>query len=345
MLGRKLLRRGWTGAVAGMLAAAAAVAAWCVVPASATAQTAPGSSAGQPWPSQPIRIVVPFAPGGSTDLSARLVAAGLQERLGGVPVLVENRPGAGATVGSQQVASSAPDGTTLVMSNVASHAISPALYRNVRYDPVRDFAHVALVVSNPSVWVVNPRSELRSLADVVRIARGGRGLDVATSGAGSSNHLLVVQFAALAHANLNHVPYRGAGPAMTDVIAGVVPMMSDSLPSAAAHIRQGSVRAIAMSSPARHPSFPEVPTFREQGFDLVSASWFGLSGPAGLPPAIVERLNREVRAVVSTPEARARFAEFGGTPGDLTAGGYTEFVRAEVARWGPLVRASGASVD
>jgi tripartite-type tricarboxylate transporter receptor subunit TctC len=301
-------------------------------------------AAQQSWPSQPIRIVVPFAPGGSTDLAARLVANGLQERLG-VPVLVENRAGAGATVGSQQVADSRPDGHTLVMSNVASHAISPVLYRNVRYDPVRDFTHIVLVVSNPSVWVTNPRTELRSLADVVRAARGGRGIDIATSGAGSSNHMLVVRFAELTSTNMNHVPYRGAGPAMTDVIAGVVPLMSDSLPSAAAHIRQGSVRALGMSSAARNPSFPDVPTFREQGFDLVSESWFGLSGPAGLPGPIVERLNAEVRAIVAAPEARARFAEFGGTPGELTAEGYAEFVREEHARWAPVVRASGAVVE
>jgi tripartite-type tricarboxylate transporter receptor subunit TctC len=316
-----------------------------VTGATAAAAVAPSDvPAQQPWPSQPIRIVVPFAPGGSTDLAARLVANGLQERLG-VPVVIENRPGAGASVGSQQVADSRPDGHTLVMSNVASHAISPTLYRNVRYAPVRDFTHIALVVSNPSVWVTNPRTELRGLADVVRAARGGRGIDIATSGAGSSNHMLVVRFAELTQANLNHIPYRGAGPAMTDVIAGVVPLMSDSLPSAAAHIRQGSVRALGMSSAARNPSFPDVPTFREQGFDLVSESWFGLSGPAGLPAPIVERLNAEVRAIVAAPETRARFAEFGGTPGGLTAEGYTEFVREEHARWAPVVRASGAAVE
>ncbi|MBX6374505.1 MAG: tripartite tricarboxylate transporter substrate binding protein [Acetobacteraceae bacterium] len=318
-----------------------------------SSQSLPGGAAASASPSTPqpsggglpIRIIVPFAPGGTTDLVARLIAAGMQERLGGTPVLVENRPGAGATVGSQAVAASPPDGTTLVMSNVASHAISPALYPNVRYDPVRDFTHIALVVSNPSVWVVNPRSELHSLADVVRVARARRGLDVATSGAGSSNHLLVVQFAQLAGVELNHVPYRGAGPAMTDTIAGVVPMMSDSLPSASAHIRQGSVRAIAMSSAERHPGFPDVPTFREQGFDLVSGSWFGLSGPAGLPPAIVERLSRVVRATVASPEVQARLIETGGTPGDMTPEAYTEFVRDEHARWAALVRASGARVD
>ncbi|BDG71433.1 Bug family tripartite tricarboxylate transporter substrate binding protein [Roseomonas fluvialis] len=297
------------------------------------------------WPSQPIRLVVPFAPGGTTDLVARLLAAGLQERLG-VSVVVENRAGAGATVGSEMVARAAPDGYTLVMSNIASHGISPSVYRGrIRYDAVADFAHIALVVSNPTVWVANPRAGIRTLADAAAKARGTGGLDVATSGAGSSNHLMVVRMGQLIGTELNHIPFRGAGPAMQAVIAGQVPMMSDSLPSAANHIRQGSVIAVAMASASRHPSFPDVPTFREQGFDLASDSWFGISAPAGTPAPIVERLNLESRAFLSTPEIVARLAELGGTPGDLTAQGYGEFVRREVALWAPLVQASGATPD
>ena len=304
-----------------------------------------GRAIAQSWPSQSIRIVVPFAPGGTTDLIARLVAAGLQERLG-VPVVADNRPGAGATLGSEQVARSAPDGYTLVMSNIASHAISPAVYGNrVRYDPVKDFAHAALVVTNPTVWVANPRSGIRTLAEAAAKARSAGGLDVATSGAGSSNHMTVVRMGQLLGKELNHIPFRGAGPAMQAVIAGQVPMMSDSLPSAAAHIRQGSVVAVGMVSAERHPSFPDVPTFREQGFDLASDSWFGLSFPAGTPPAIVERLNRETRTFLGNPDIRARFAELGGTPGNLTPEGYTEFVQREVALWAPLVQASGATAD
>jgi tripartite-type tricarboxylate transporter receptor subunit TctC len=304
-----------------------------------------GRAIAQSWPSQSIRIVVPFAPGGTTDLVARLVAAGLQERLG-VPVVADNRPGAGATLGSEQVARAAPDGYTLVMSNIASHAISPAVYGNrVRYDPVKDFTHAALVVTNPTVWVASPRSGIRTLADAAARARSANGLDVATSGAGSSNHLMVVRMGQLLGKELNHIPFRGAGPAMQAVIAGQVPMMSDSLPSASSHIRQGSVVAVGMASAQRHPSFPDVPTFREQGFDLASDSWFGLSFPAGTPAAIVERFNRETRTFLASPEVRARFAELGGTPGDLTPEGYTEFVQREVALWAPLVQASGATAD
>lgn len=310
-----------------------------------TAGQAAGSQGAGAWPSQPIRLVVPFAPGGTTDLVARLLAQGLQDRLG-QPLIIENRAGAGATVGSLAVAQAAPDGHTLLMSNIASHAIAPTLYRGLRYDAVRDFTHIALVIENPSVFVAAPRFPPSTLPEVARLAReDARGIDIASSGSGSSNHLLILQFGQATGARVNHVPYRGAGPAMTDVIAGVVPMMSDSLPSAAGHIRAGSVRALAISSAMRHPAFPEVPTFREQGIDLVSGSWFGLSGPAGMPETVTGRLIWAVAAVLAQPPLRARFAELGGAVGAPGPGGYRDFVAAEIARWAPLVQASGAQVD
>ena len=299
----------------------------------------------QSWPSQPIRLVVPYAPGGTTDLMARLVATPLAERLG-VPVILENRPGAGATVGSLMVAQSPPDGHMLVMSNTASHAICPALYPNIRYDAVRDFSHIALITQNPSVFVASPRSGIGSLADLAARHRASPGgLDMASSGAGSSNHMLIVLMGQALGREINHIPFRGAGPAMIAVIGGQVPLMSDSLPSAASHLRAGSVRGIAMSSAARHPAFPDVPTFREQGYDLVGTTWFGLSGPAGIPSAVVGRLNAEVRGALATPALQARFAELGGTPGAMTAAEYTDYVQREVEFWAPIVRASGAQLD
>ncbi len=297
------------------------------------------------WPTQSLRLVVPFAPGGTTDIVARLLATALGERLGQT-VVVENRPGAGATVGSLQVAGAAPDGNTLLMSNIASHGIAPSLYRGLRYDAVRDFTHIALIITSPSVWVANPRFPGRNLQDVIRLSKeGDRWLDIASSGSGSSNHLLIVKFGQVTGARLNHVPYRGAGPAMTDVIAGVVPMMSDSLPSSVGHLRQGSVRALAMAAEARHAAFPDIPTFREQGVDLASQSWFGLSAPAGAPPAVVARLEREVRAALDTPAVAERLAAIGATPGRLGAAAFTAFVAEDVARWAPVVQASGARVD
>ena len=310
----------------------------------ATSLFAPRVLRAQGWPSQPIRLVVPFAPGGTTDLMARLVATPLAGRLG-VPVILENRPGAGATVGSLMVAQSPPDGTMLVMSNIASHGIGPTLYPNIRYDAVRDFSHVALVTSNPSVFVANPRAGIASLADLAARHAQGTGIDMASSGAGSSNHLLIVLMGRALGREINHIPFRGAGPAMTAVVGGQVPLMSDSLPSAASHLRAGTVRGIAMSDVARHPAFPDVPTFREQGYDLVGTSWFGLSGPAGMPGHVVQRLNSEIRAVLATPELRARFAELGGTPGTMSAAEYTEHVRREVEFWAPIVRDSGAQPD
>ena len=212
-----------------------------------TALFAPHVLRAQSWPGQPIRLVVPFAPGGTTDLMARLVATPLAERLG-VAITIETRLGAGATVGSLMVAQAPPDGHTLLMSNIASHGIGPTLYPNIRYDAVRDFSHVALITENPSVFVANPRAEISNLADFAarHLGRAG-GLDMASSGAGSSNHMLIVLMGRALGREINHIPFRGAGPAMTAVIGGQVPLMSDSLPSAASHLRSGVVRGIAMS--------------------------------------------------------------------------------------------------
>ncbi len=295
------------------------------------------------WPNGPIRFVVPFAPGGTTDIMARRVGERLQARLG-VPVVPENRPGAGATVGSAAVAQAAPDGQTIVMSNIASHAISPSLYRNLRYDPVRDFAHIAMVTVNPSVMVANPRFEAQSLQAYIALAKRNPGrVDYATSGAGSSNHMIGVRLSLAAGIEINHIPYRGAGPAMTDVIAGVVGVMFDSLPSAASHIRAGSVNALAVSGAQRSPAFPQVPTFREAGVDIVSYSWFGVSAPAGTPAPIVERLNREIRASLAEPAVAQRLEELGGSTRDWSHAELTAFVAEEFATWATAVRANGAT--
>jgi tripartite-type tricarboxylate transporter receptor subunit TctC len=297
------------------------------------------------WPNQPIKLVVPFAPGGTTDLVARLVSNALGQKLG-QPIVIDNRPGAGATVGSELVARANGDGYTLLMSNIASHGVSPALYGNLRYDPIKDFQHIALVIQNPSVFVANKDSGITDLKSMFEAARkGAGGLDVGSSGIGSSNHLLIVQVGEMAKAPLNHIPFRGAGPAMTAVIQGTVPMMSDSLPSSAAHLKQGSVRGIAMASAERHPSFPDIPTFKEQGVDVVAASWFGLSAPASTPAAIVERINREVKAVLATDDMKTRFNELGGTAGNTTPAEYTRFIADELAHWAPVVKESGARAD
>lgn len=313
-----------------------ALAAAALVPAS-------GLRAQEAWPSRPIRFVVPYPPGGSTDVVGRLVGQALAEELG-QPIVIENRGGATATIGSQVVAQSKPDGYTLLLSNIASHAIAATLFRSLPYDPVKDFTHVALLVNTPTILVVNPSFPARDLQDIVRLSKEKEGgLDMASSGSGSSNHLLLVRFAELTGAKLNHVPYRGGGPAMTDVIAGTVPMMSDTLPSALPHLQAGSVRAIAVSGPERSELVPEVPTFREQGIDLINLPWYGLSGPAGMDAAIVRRLWEATRKVLASQELRSRLGEIGSIPGNMGPDEYTAFVREEMGRWAPVVRASGAT--
>jgi len=298
-----------------------------------------------PWPDRPVRFVIPYPPGGSTDVIGRLVGNALGQELG-QPVVIENRGGATATIGSLMVSQSRPDGYTLLLSNIASHAIAATLFRNLPYDPVRDFTHVALLVTTPTILVVNPAFPAHSLAEVVRLSQQAPGgLDMASSGTGSSNHLLLVRFAELTGAKLNHVPYRGGGPAMTDVIAGTVPMMSDTLPSALPHLRGGAVRALAVSGPERSPLVPEVPTFREAGIDLINLPWYGLSAPAGLEPGIRDRLASAISTALAAPALRARLAELGSEPGDMGPADYTRFVGEEAKRWAPVVKASGAQAD
>jgi tripartite-type tricarboxylate transporter receptor subunit TctC len=296
-----------------------------------------------PWPSKPIKLVVPYAPGGSTDVVGRVIAEYLGQRLG-QNIVVENRPGKGASIGTSQVAKAAPDGYTLLVSNISSFAIAPPLYGDLDYDPVKDFTHITLASFNPSVLVVNPSFPAKTLAEYVAYAKAHPDkLAFATSGPGSSNHILGTMLGLKAGIKLVHVPYRGAGPAMQDTIAGNVPSMFDSLPSAAPHIKAGKVRALAVSGVERNPSFPDVPTMKESGYpDLVSYSWFGLSGPARLPAPIVERLAKEMQLVLKDPAVIKRWQDIGAESSTKTPEEYTEFVKTELEKATAAVKASGA---
>jgi tripartite-type tricarboxylate transporter receptor subunit TctC len=301
------------------------------------------SHAEAPWPSKPIKLVVPYAAGGSTDVVGRVMAEYLGQRLG-QNIVVENRPGKGASIGTSQVAKAAPDGYTLVVSNISSFAIAPPLYGDLDYDPVKDFTHITLASFNPSVLVVNPSFPAKTLADYVAYAKANPDkLAFATSGPGSSNHILGTMLGLVSGTKLVHIPYRGAGPAMQDVIAGNVPSMFDSLPSAAPHIKAGKVRALAVSGEQRNPSFPDVPTMKESGYpDLVSYSWFGLSGPAKLPAPIVERLAAEMQVVLKNPDVIKRWQEIGAESSTMTPTEYTAFVKKELEKATAAVKASGA---
>jgi tripartite-type tricarboxylate transporter receptor subunit TctC len=307
----------------------------------AAALAAREASAQADWPNRPVRLIVPFAPGGTTDVLARLVAENLGPRLG-QPMVVDNRPGAGATLGAAAVASAAPDGYTLLMSNSSSHGVSPALYPNVPYNPMVDFTHVGLVAASPSVLVVTAAHPARSLAEFLDLARREGEIRFAVAGVGTSSHLAGVRLGAELGVPITAVPYRGAGPAMTDTIAGVVPAMLDSLPSAAQHFRSGSVRALGLTAAQRVPRYPDLPTMREAGVNLVSSAWFGLSGPKGLAPEIVSRLAGAMRAALQDPRMVERFEDLLGTPPpESTPEGYRDFVAAELAAFAPLVRAAG----
>lgn len=298
------------------------------------------------WPDRAVKIVVPFAPGGTTDIVARLLAAQLQERLG-QPFVAENRPGAGGTLAAGQVALAAPDGYTLVISNSASNGISPSLFENVRYDPLEDFAHIALAATTSNSMTVNARHEAKTVADLIAMAKASPdGLHYAHAGNGTTTHLLGLRFALAAGIKLNPVAYRGSGPAITDVVAGNVMLIFDGVPSSITQIRAGNLRALAVADPAPNPRLPGVPTFAQAGYaNLVSFSWFGLSAPKGTPPEIVALLNREVRAILAQPVIRARADELIADLADTSPDQYRQFIREELATWSAVVRATGATAN
>ncbi|MCX7962364.1 MAG: tripartite tricarboxylate transporter substrate binding protein [Burkholderiales bacterium] len=305
-----------------------------------------GPSAAQGWPARPVRIVAPYAAGGPIDVSARLLAGRLQESLG-QPVLVENRPGAGGNLGVDFVAKSVPDGHTLVIGAVATHAINPTL-TGVPYDPVRDFRHVALMVQVPNVLVVNLELPVTSVAELVALARARPGkLDFASGSTGSTGHLAGELFKQMTGTFMVHIPYKGAAPAVLDLLAGRVHLMFDNLASALPNIRAGKVRALAVTTKRRSSFLPELPTLDESGltgFDMTT--WWGVMAPAKTPQPVVDRLAAEIRAALEAPEVRERLRAMGSEPPAIrTPEEFTAFVAAEGRIYAELVRRSGAKPD
>ena len=300
----------------------------------------------QTYPAKPVRIIVPFAPGGTADTLGRIAAAKLTQSLGQTFV-VENRPGAGGLVGSEQASNSAPDGYTLVVSGVASHVIAPALAAKPPFDPVKDFTHIALFGGPPAVFGVHPSLPTKDLKAFVALAKSKpRELTYGSPGNGTQGHLMAELFRQRAGIDIVHVPYKGASIAVVDIVAGHIHAISTTLTTASAQIRAGRVRALAISSESRLADYPGVPTFRDAGYrDVVGTVWFSLSGPAGMPLDAVNRLNGEVRKVLELPDVRERLRPDGILPNQLDAKAFSAFMVAEVKRWGPIVRASGAGVD
>jgi tripartite-type tricarboxylate transporter receptor subunit TctC len=255
-------------------------------------------------------------------------------------MLVENRPGAGATLGAQLVARAEPDGHTLLVSSSTSHGVSPAIYPNIGYDPMTDFAHIALLSRTPPALLVTRNHPARNIQEYLERGRREKELTLAVAAIGTSSHLAGVRLGQAMGVEVRSVVYRGVGPALTDVIAGVVPAIIDSLPSAVGHIRSGSLRAIALLSETRSPLFPELPTMREAGLDVVSSAWFGISAPAATPVPILTRLTRETQAMLAEPETRAKLEELGGAPPPWTPAEYTAFIKSELETLGALARAA-----
>ena len=304
------------------------------------------------WPARSIRLVVGFTPAGTTDIAARIVAERLGHRLG-QQVIVENRPGAGGNIGGDVVAKAEPDGYSLLMQTVSAGAINYALYgARMPYRP-EELAAVALVVRVPNVIFVANALPVRTLRELVDYAKARPGqLNVGSSGVGTSLHMTAELLKLEAGIDLTHVPFRGAGPMLQEVIAGRIEVASDNLPSAIGHIRDGRLRALAVTTATRSPALPDCPTTAEAGFPAVEATaWFGVMAPARTPRPIIDRLGREIDALLREPETARRMADLGGMPPGLTPDGGTTpetfeaFSRAEIAKWGEVVRRSGATVE
>jgi tripartite-type tricarboxylate transporter receptor subunit TctC len=301
----------------------------------------------QPWPAKPVRIVVPYPPGGPVDISARLLAPKLQQALG-QPFLVENKPGAGGNIGADFVAKSAPDGYTIGMGAIATHAINPALMANVPYDPVRDFRHLALVVQVPNVLVVNNDLPAKSVAELIALARAQPGkLDFASGSTGSTGHLAGELFKQMTGTYMVHIPYKGAPAAVADLLAGRVQLMFDNLASALPNVRAGKLRALAVTTLKRSSAMPDLPTLDEsglKGFDMTT--WWGLMGPAQMPSDVAQRLSAEILKAMDAPEVREKLRAMGMEGSTVrTPEQFTAFVDSERRLYAQLVKRSGAKPD
>jgi len=316
-----------------------------VVAAFAFAALACAASQAQDYPSHPIRVIVPFSPGGAVDGPMRLIAEEMSKRLG-QSVVVENRPGAGATIGSEAVARSQPDGYTLLLAS-QTNAISATLYPKLSFDPVDDFAPISLIGREPGVIVVNPSLPVKTLGELIAYVKARPGqVDYASSGNGSGQHLFAAMLCSMTGMKMNHVPYRGSGQATTDLLAGQVQVAIPGLAGMLGHIKTGKLRALAVTGATRAPQLPDVPTVIEAGVSGYEAYvWMGLLAPKGTPAPIVARLQREAVAALATSEvqnymASASIEVVGSTPAEFGA-----FFHAEKDRWAKIIRETGAKVD
>ena len=323
-----------------------------LVAAAALSASLPRAFAQTAWPTRPVRIVVPFAAAGTTDLLARAMAVELQKAFN-QNFIVDNRPGAGGNTGAAEVAR-ATDGHTLLMGTVGTHAINQSLYPKLPFDPIKDFVPITLVAAVPNVLVVNPawaqKMGVNSVQDLIRVAKANPGkLNMASSGNGTSIHLAGELFKSMTGTYMVHFPYRGSGPALLDLMAGSVDLMFDNLPSALPNIKSGKLKAIAVTSAQRSETLPELPTIAEAGGPLLkgyeASSWFGLLAPRSMPADVVARLQQECAKALHTPAMRERLASQGAVASGMSSAEFAAFIAAETAKWAKVVKSSGAKVD
>ncbi|ARP80445.1 ABC transporter substrate-binding protein [Bordetella genomosp. 8] len=285
------------------------------------------------YPSKPIRLIVPFPPGGTTDIVGRLFADKLGRELGQT-VVVENRGGAGGSIGSAAIASSTPDGYTLGIATASTHGINPAVYTKLPFDAQKDFTPITNLAAVPNIMAINPKLGAKNMAEFIKLAKGEPGkLTYASAGNGSVSHMMGELFKMASGTNLVHVPYRGVGPALNDVLAGQVDVMYDNLPSTLPHVQANRLIAMAVAAPQRVKALPDVPTFAEVGLPAVNdASWFGLVGPAKLPKAVVDKLNAAVAKVEGEEDVKARLEALGAAPANNTPEAFAKQIDAEIAK-------------
>jgi len=298
----------------------------------------------QDFPNRPLRLIVTVPPGGAADFIARLVGAKISESLG-QPVVVENRGGAGGTIAADAVAKAPADGYTLLQNSITTHGVGPHLYAKLPYDPVRDFAPVSGLALLPLIMAVNADLPPKSINELIVYSKS-TALNFASSGNGGAPHMAAELFKSVTGAPLTHVPYKGSGPAVADLVGGRVQIMFDAAPSLIAHVRSGKLRVLAAASAERNRLLPEVPTFAELGYPKVAVSlWYGLLVPAGTPKPVIERLNRETAKALASPDVRDRLLAQGAEPMPGTPEAFGAFMQEEMAKWAPVVKQAGVKLD
>ena len=304
------------------------------------------SALAQAYPTKPVTIIVPFAAGGTTDILARIIGQALTAELG-QSVVVDNRAGAGGNIGGQAAAKATPDGHTLFMGTVGTHAINASLYKKMPFDPVKDFAPLTRVANVPNLLVANPAQPYKSVKDLIAYAKANPGkVNFGSSGNGSSIHLSGELFKSLAKVDMQHVPYKGSAPAVTDLLGNQIGIMFDNMPSAIQHVRSGKLVPLAVTTAKRSPELPNVPTIAEAGVPGYEAtSWFGMFAPAGTPAPVLAKLNAAIVKVLAQPDVKKKINEQGAEVYSETPEQFTAFIQAESVKWGKVVKESGASLD